>query len=125
MASPRSYIIPIYTTTGEPAAYLVFPHLFSATGDWIGWVTASRDVYSVLGHYVGYVTNDPRILRKRSEPPRARLDPPLGPGRIPVPAQVPLAHMMSELTHEVVDVLLEEPERLHTTDSGDLRDDMD
>jgi len=33
--------------------------------------------------------------------------------------------MMSELTHDIIDVLLEEPERLHTTDSGELRDDLD
>jgi hypothetical protein len=33
--------------------------------------------------------------------------------------------MMSELSHDIVDVLLEEPERLHTTDSGELRDDLD
>jgi hypothetical protein len=33
--------------------------------------------------------------------------------------------MMRELTHSQVDVLLEEPERLHTADTGELRPDMD
>jgi hypothetical protein len=33
--------------------------------------------------------------------------------------------MMSELTHSTIDVLLDEPERLHAVDSGDLRQDLD
>lgn len=125
MSFPTANVIPIYTTAGEPAAYLAYPYIFGRGGDWIGWVTASREVYSVLGYYVGYLSNDPRVLRRRSDPALGRLDPPPAPGRIRVPAQVPLARMMSELSHEVVDVLMEEPERLHTSDLGELRDDMD
>jgi 4-fold beta-flower domain-containing protein len=125
MSFPTANIIPIYTTSGEPAAYLGYPYLFGRNGEWVGWVTASRDVYSVLGHYVGYLTNDPRILRRRSDSHRPRLDPPPAPRRISIPAQVPLARMMSEIPQEIVDVLMEEPERLHTSDLGELRNDMD
>jgi hypothetical protein len=32
---------------------------------------------------------------------------------------------MSDLSLSLVDVLVEEPERLHTVDSGELREDMD
>jgi hypothetical protein len=32
---------------------------------------------------------------------------------------------MSELTHSLVDVLVEEPQRLHTVDTGEFRDDLD
>jgi hypothetical protein len=32
---------------------------------------------------------------------------------------------MAELPFEKVDVLDEEPDRLHTTDSGELKEDMD
>jgi hypothetical protein len=32
---------------------------------------------------------------------------------------------MGDLSHSLVDVLLEEPERLHTLDSGEQRQDMD
>jgi hypothetical protein len=32
---------------------------------------------------------------------------------------------MSDLTLSLVDVLAEEPERLHTLDSGELREDID
>jgi hypothetical protein len=33
--------------------------------------------------------------------------------------------MMAELRFEIIDVLEESPERLHTTDTGEFKDDMD
>jgi hypothetical protein len=119
-------IIPIYSSRGEVEAFLVFPYLFNRSGEWIGWVTPQREVYSVMGFYVGALTHDPRIVRKRSEDD---LKPPIKvtapPGRLNIPAQLPLAPLMSDLPHSLVDVLVEEPERLHTIDSGELREDMD
>ena len=41
------------------------------------------------------------------------------------PATIPLAPMMRELTHSQIDILLDEPDRLHPLDSGEFRDDMD
>ena len=119
-------IIPIYSSRGEVEAFLVFPFLFNRSGEWIGCVTAQREVYSVMGFYVGSLTNDPRIVRQRSDNavrPHMKVTPP--PGRINVPANLPLAPLMSDLPHSLVDVLVEEPERLHTVDSGELREDMD
>ena len=119
-------IIPIYSSRGEVEAFLVFPYLFNRNGEWVGCVTPQKEVYSVLGNYVGALTNDPRIVRARSDNetrPRLKMSPP--PGRLTTPATLPLAPMMSDLTHSMVDVLLEEPERLHTVDSGEFREDMD
>jgi hypothetical protein len=119
-------IIPVYSSRGEVEAFLVFPYLFNRGGEWIGWVTPQREVYSVMGFYVGTLTNDPRIVRKRSENdlrPHLRVAPPAG--RLSIPAHLPLAPLMSDLPHSLVDVLVEEPERLHTLDSGELREDMD
>lgn len=119
-------IIPIYSSRGEVEAFLVFPYLFNRSGEWIGWVTPQREVYSVRGSYVGFVTNDPRIVRRRSDDglrPRQSMPPP--PGRLNTPATIPLAPLLSELTHSLVDVLVEEPDRLHTLDGGELREDMD
>jgi|SRR6185503_17663454 len=119
-------IIPIYSSRGEVEAFLVFPYLFNRSGEWIGWVTPQRDVYSVLGAYVGFLTNDPRIVRKRSDNdlrPHQRMSPP--PGKLNTPATIPLAPMLSDLSQSLVDVLVEEPERLHTLDSGELREDLD
>jgi len=42
-----------------------------------------------------------------------------------LPVTLPLAPLMKELTHSMVDVLSEEPQRLHTLDSGELREDLD
>ena len=119
-------IIPIYSSRGEVEAFLVFPYLFNRTGEWIGWVTAQREVYSVMGAYVGTLTNDPRIVRQRSDSmSRPRLQAPPPPGRLATPATIPLAPLMSDLSLGLVDVLVEEPERLHTLDSGEFREDMD
>jgi len=126
MDKPAQKIIPIYTSKGDVEAFLTYPYIFNRTGDWIGWVTPKREVYSVLGYYVGYITNDPRILRKRATTTlKPRLTPPPRPERIRVPASVPLAPLMSELTYSLVDVLMEEAERLHTVETGEFRQDLD
>jgi hypothetical protein len=126
MSQNQHRIIPIYNSQGEVDAILVFPYLFNRNGEWTGWVTAQREVYSVMGYYVGVLTNDPRIVRNRSgDALKPRLKPPPHPGRIIIPATLPLAPLMKELTHSLIDVLSEEPERLHTIDSGELREDLD
>jgi len=126
MSQGQLRIIPIYSSRGEVDAYLVFPYLFNRAGEWIGFVTPHREVYSVLGNYVGFLTNDPRIVRKRAvDEVRPRLKPPAAPRRLVTPAHTPLAPLMSDLTHSLVDILAEEPERLHTVDTGELRDDLD
>ena len=120
-----STIIPIYTSRGDPEAFIAYPYLFNRGGEWIGFIAADRNVYSVLGYFVGTLTNDPRIIRKRSEEKRPNQKPPKTPPHLRISAILPLPKMMSELTHGIVDVLQDEPERLHTLDSGDLRQDLD
>jgi len=123
--SPKR-IIPVYTTSGDVGAFLVYPYLYNQLGEWIGWVTGQREVYSVSGHYVGWLTDDPRILRKRSyDFSKPRLEPIPKPPRIRVPASSPLAPMMAELSYSNIDVLEDEPHRLSPLDSDDLREDMD
>jgi hypothetical protein len=112
-------LIPIYTTRGDAGAYLGYPYIFSRLGEWIGWVSPDRKVYSVHGEYVGYLTNDPRVLRKQEasydEQPHT---PPPAPGNVRIPPTVPLAPMMSELKMGMIDVLEEEPELLSPIDFG-------
>ncbi len=122
----RRSSIPIYTSRGDAEAFLVYPHLFNLLGEWIGFVTPEREIYSVLGFYVGYLNSDPRILRKRVlKITKPRLTPPARPQKVYPPATFPLAPLMSELYQDTIDVLLEEPERLHTVDSGEFREDLD
>ncbi|MBI5942949.1 MAG: hypothetical protein HY864_01160 [Chloroflexi bacterium] len=126
MSSNQTTIIPIYTTKGDAEAFLAYPYLFNRSGDWIGFITPKREVYSVLGDFVGTLTNDPRIIRKRATSSlKPRLKPPPRPRRIYPPATIPLPPMMPELSHSVIDVLLEAPERLHTVDTGESRLDLD
>ncbi len=119
-------LIPIYTSRGDAEAFLAYPYLFNRSGEWIGFVTPQREVYSVLGEYVGELTGDPRIVRKRATSTlKPRLKPPPPPQKIYPPATIPLAPMMPDLSHSLIDVLLEAPERLHTPDTGEHREDMD
>jgi hypothetical protein len=122
----RLSVIPVYTSRGDAEAFLVYPYLFNRLGDWIGWVTPDRNVYSILGYYVGVLTAEPRIVRKRlTASLKPRKSPPPRPSHLIVPATIPLAPLMGDLRFGVEDVLLEEPERLHTLDSGELKQDVD
>jgi hypothetical protein len=126
MSSAQPKLIPLYTTKGDAEAFLLYPHLFNRNGEWIGFVTSQREVYSVLGEYVGVLTDERRIVRKRATfTLKSRVTPPSRPQKISLPATVPLPPMMSELPHSLIDVLLEAPERLHTVDAGEYREDMD
>jgi hypothetical protein len=125
MQSQQPRIIPIYTSKGDAGAYLIFPYLYNIQGEWIGWITRDRQVYSVLGYYVGYLSNDPRILRHESAEDKPRQTPPSPPEKIKGPPTVPLAPMMSDLPIGIVDVLQDDLERLHTSDHGELMEDMD
>lgn len=118
--------VPVYTTSGTLGALMKYPYLYNPQGEWIGWVTSSRQVYSVHGHYVGWLSKDPRVLRKRiidhSQPARK---PPLPPPPLRPPVTIPLPPLMPELQFSEVDVLDDEPNRLPTLDAGELREDMD
>ena len=125
-ATEHRTLIPIYNGKGDAEAFLAYPNLFNRNGDWIGWVTPQREVYSVLGYYVGYLSDEPRVLRKRvTSTLKPRLRPPAPPRRIFPPATIPLAPMMKELMFSTIDVLLETPELLHALDGGELREDLD
>ena len=126
MGNLRTGLIPIYTSKGDAEAFLAYPNLFNRNGDWIGFVTSKREVYSVLGHFVGTLTNDPRIVTRRATATlKPRLSPPPKPQRVYLPTIIPLAPLMADLSHSIIDVLLDAPDRLHTLDFGEQRQDMD
>ena len=105
---------------------MAYPYLFNPIGEWIGFVTDEKEIYSIRGVYVGFLIDGPRIVRKRTysfDKPLRSIPP--NPGRIRVPATIPLPPMMSEITFSMVDILDEEPERLPTRDFDELKEDMD
>ena len=76
-------IIPVYTSRGDAEAFLVYPYLYNRLGEWVGWVTSDRQVYSVLGFFVGELTAEPRIIRKRiTASLKPRKVPPANPPRL-------------------------------------------
>jgi hypothetical protein len=125
-SNAQNRLIALYNTRGDAEAFLLYPYLFNRNGEWIGFATANREVYSVLGEYVGMLTSERRVVRKRGTSTLyPRRTPPPRPPKVYPPATVPLPPMMSELSHSMIDVLLEEPQRLHTLDTGEYREDMD
>ncbi|HEX9028001.1 MAG TPA: hypothetical protein VF823_02425 [Anaerolineales bacterium] len=117
--------ISIYSTRGDVGAFLIYPYIYNRSGEWIGWVTPDRLVYSVRGTQVGWLTDEPRILRKASADPLPSQPPPPVQASINVPALVPLAPMMAELTFGTIDVLDEAPELLPSIDFDELCEDLD
>jgi hypothetical protein len=119
-------LIPIFSTRGDVSAFLGYPYIFNRLGEWIGWATLEREVYSVHGHYVGFMTSEPRILRKASDAfDRPLRSPPAAPPKINPPANLPLPPLMAELAFGMLDVLQDAPDLLPPVDFGDLRQDMD
>jgi hypothetical protein len=119
-------VIPIYTSHGDVGAFLFYPYIFNGSGEYIGWITAEREVYSVLGIFVGELTYESRIIRERETTTlKPRRIPPSHPPQFLVPATIPLAPLMSELRFGQMDVLFEQPELLHTLDAGELKDDLE
>ena len=127
MTTPTPAIIPIYTTRGDAEAFLVYPYLYNRLGEWVGFVQPNREVYSVLGYYIGELSNDKRIVRKRAlDEVKDRLKPPPAPPtRLRLPATIPLPPMMAELPHSMIDVLEDMPERLHALGGGEQQEDLD
>jgi len=122
----NSKIIVVYTTQGDVGAFLCYPYLYNRQGEWIGWVNEKKQVYSVHGHYVGFLNSDPRILRKQSSGYLKPMhEPPHPPSPLIPPVNVPLAPLMPELPIGVNDVLEERPDLMPAVDFGDLREDMD
>lgn len=118
----KSY--PLYTSSGRWAGLLVDRYLYDTEGNWMGWVENDGAVYSVRGEYVGQLNRDMRVLRRRvvpdSQPRKSLPAPPLL--RIETLTSAPLAPLLQELPPEIMDVLEEQPDRLHPVETAeDLR----
>ena len=102
----------IYTTVGDWMATLVGVHIFDTRGEYVGYIDgAERSVYTRDGEWIGELSKDGRILRKRAAQRRPLQATPLAkPATKPsnLPARAPLPPQMAELRYDTVDVLEEE-----------------
>jgi hypothetical protein len=116
----------IFTSRGDWGAFLIYPHLFNQIGEWIGWATSKREIFNLDGICVGSISNDQRILRKRvmdSQPSKRPLPSP--PAKPRIPASIPLPPQMAELPFDMIDILEDMPDLLHTMDSGEFKPDVE
>lgn len=103
----------IYTTVGDWMATLIGPHLFDTRGEYVGYIDGpERAVYTRDGEWVGDLSKDGRILRKRAAQRRPLQATPLPKPPKPsnLPPRAPLPPQMAELRYDTVDVLEEEPD---------------
>jgi len=114
---------PIYRSDGEWVAVYMDGNIFNIDGEWLGFVSG-REVFDSAGQYLGFISDDKRLLRKRSlsdRPPR--LQPPSRPERPRLPTSMPLAPLMRNLPHNIIDMFEEFPDRLNYV--SETRPDMD
>lgn len=75
----------LFNTAGEYVAFAKDQHVFAPKGDWIGFVRSGNLLYNTNGEFLGYILEDDRVARKKSEGRRPRAPVPLRPLRPLVP----------------------------------------
>jgi hypothetical protein len=113
----------IYSTAGDLEATRFGDYIFDLRGEWVAWTDGS-EVFTCDGEYVGFLSRDHRILRKRVKPSLPlRDDIPPYPGKPDLPARAPLPPMFAELSYSEVDMFEWDPDVFRRT--SDLRPDLD
>jgi hypothetical protein len=108
---PTQRVTAIYKSDGSIAAYLVYPYIYDLEGAWIGWVARNRQVYTVHGTYTGWLSDEPRILRRNSTAHiKPRLTPPPAPGKFTPPEIDQEPPQMANLRGGTFDVLDRAPD---------------
>ncbi len=114
----------IFDTYGDWQATKFGDFLFSTRGEYLAYLE-DGEVYKRDGEWLGRLSKDGRILRKRTERRRTlHPNPPSAPPKPDkLPPRAPLPPMMAELDFSTIDVLEEEPDIFKRV--SDLRPDMD
>jgi hypothetical protein len=114
----------IFDTHGDWQATRMGNLLFDTRGEYIGFVVET-DVYKADGEWVGQISRDNRIVRKRAGQRKPAIpNPPAKPPKpTNLPARAPLPPMPSELSYDIIDVMEEDPEIFKRV--SDLKKDMD
>lgn len=72
----------IFNTSGNYVAFISNNNLFTPNCDWIGFIRNGNEVYSATDcSFIGYVSSDDRVVRRRNELPKIRPYKPYAPYR--------------------------------------------
>lgn len=113
---------PIYRSDGEWVAVYAKGFLFNVDGECLGF-TRGREVYDMGGRYLGFLSDDRRLLRQRRPPAKEPLQPPPRPPRPRIPSSMPLPPMLRALPYGYIDLFEEFADRL--TFISETRPDME
>jgi len=72
----------LFTTSGRYVAFMYGDCLFTPQSQYLGFIRNGNEFHNKSGQFVGYVTDDDRVVRNRQELPRLpvlRRLPPLQP----------------------------------------------
>jgi hypothetical protein len=115
--------IPIYRTDGDWVGIFYQGNVFNTDGEWLGFVVG-REVFDPKGYYLAFLSDDQRMLRKRSVMGEPRyVPPPPRPQRPNIPTGAPLPPMFRALPYSLIDMFEEFPERFSYI--SETRPDMD
>ncbi|MBN1966246.1 MAG: hypothetical protein JW910_16480 [Anaerolineae bacterium] len=114
----------VFDTYGDWQATKIGDYLYDSRGEYIGFCEG-EEVYRQDGEWVGKISRDGRILRKRTAGRRqVHENPPARPPKpANLPARAPLAPMPAALTYDMIDVLDEDPDTFKRV--SDLKKDLD
>lgn len=104
----------IFSTSGDWMATVMGQYVFDSRGEYVAYMEGpERAIYTRDGEWVGNLSKDGRVLRKRAGQkrplhtnplPKPKTKPSNLPGRAPLPPQ------NAELNYDTIDVLEEDPE---------------
>ena len=114
----------IRNTYGDWVATLIDRFIWDLRRTCVAWVDDDNEVWKIDGEWIGTLSRDMRIIRRRSERHRPfRHDLPSIPPAPDLPARAPLPPTFRELTFSEIDVLEEHPDIFKRI--SDIRPDME
>lgn len=63
----------LFNTAGNYVAFQQGSNVFSPAADWLGFLIGGNQLYSTDGHFLGYILNDDRVAKDKTEPTRPKL----------------------------------------------------